>query len=122
MLPSARVSSVTRSFKRAEITGAADCRPSFVREARKETRPRLGMGHERREFTFRQRPLQPAELHRHVVQSAWAEPAIEMPEPGYDHPHNRDLDVRPRLIKHDKIMACSSCDFNAGLHLLAHTV
>src|SRR5262249_25802648 len=42
--------------------------------------------------------------------------------PRNDHPDDRDADVRSGLIEHEKVMARTSCNFNAGVHLLAHAV
>ena len=51
------------------------------------------------ELAFRQRPVQPSELDRDIVEPPRCEATIEMPHPWNDHPGDRNVDVGARLIE-----------------------
>ena len=69
-----------------------------------------GMGVNRIELVFRQRPVAQSELYRNIVKPARREAAIEMPQSRNDHPDDRDLDVGTRLIEDEEIEALSLGD------------
>src|SRR3974390_2838599 len=69
------------------------------------------------ELVSRQRLIPPSQLHWDIVKAAGREAAIEMPQSGNDHPHDRDLDVWPGLIEDEKIKAHTLCEIHAGAHL-----
>jgi len=80
------------------------------------------MRKERREFAFRQRPIQQSELYRNIVKPARGETAIEMPQSRRDHPDDGDLDVGPRLIEDEENQTPTAGDVDAGVDLLARVV
>src|SRR5271155_5738391 len=70
------------------------------------------------ELVFRQRMVAPAELDRDVVEPAGREAPIEVPQARNDHPDDRDVDIRTRLIEHAKIKAASPGEIHASCRLL----
>ena len=73
------------------------------------------------ELGFRQRPGAQSELDRDVVESAGRETAILVPQSGDDNPDHWSADIRPRLIKDEKIKAVALSERHAGMHLFAPT-
>lgn len=51
--------------------------------------PSLEEGHGRVQLSLSQSPFTPAQLDRHVVQTAGREPCPEVPQPGHNHFHHR---------------------------------
>src|SRR5882757_4234789 len=78
-----------------------------------------GLGVKRIELVFRQWPVSPSQLDRHIVKPARREAAIEMPQSRNDHPDDRDLDIGAGLIEHEEIEALTLGEVHAGGHLLA---
>src|SRR5262245_11188160 len=78
-----------------------------------------GLGVKRIELVFRQRPVPPSELHRHIVEPARREAAVEMPQSWNDYPDDRDLDVGTRVIEDEEIETRALGEVYAGYHLLA---
>src|SRR5690242_6694727 len=81
--------------------------------------PSSGVGREGGQFVFRDRLIAQAELDRHVVEPARRKAAVEMPHAGNDDPHDGHLDVGPRLVEHQEIIAGAPRDLDAGIDLLA---
>jgi hypothetical protein len=73
------------------------------------------------ELGFRQRPLSQSELDRDVVESAGRETAILVPQPGDDNPNHWNTNIRPRLIKDEKIESMALGERHAGMYLFAPT-
>jgi hypothetical protein len=67
---------------------------------------------------FRNRAVAQSTLHRHVVKPAGREAAIEMAQPGRDHPDHRDADVEGGLIEHHEIETGFRSEPHAGIDLL----
>ena len=76
------------------------------------------MGVNRIDFVFQHGPVAQSELDRNVVKPAGRETAIEMPQARNDHPDDRHLDVRARLIEDEEIEAGVFGELDAGDHLL----
>src|SRR5271168_3011067 len=102
--PFACASSLKRRRSRAEALVGAAGRTLFGPGARKPGSP-SGMGVNRIELVFLQRPVTQSELYWHVVEPAGREAAIEMPQSRNDHPDDRSLDVGTRLIEDEEIEA-----------------
>src|ERR1700722_11084110 len=100
-----------------KVVGAAR-RPRVFPGARKPGRP-SGPRVMRIELVFWQRPVAQSELYRDIVKPAGGEAAIEMPQSRNDHPDDRDLDVRARLIEDEEIEARALDEAHASHHLLA---
>src|SRR5664279_6143946 len=96
------------------MAGGAIRSAVFFPGARKTATPPSGMGKERSKFVFRERSIQPAQLHRNVVEPAWCKAAIEMPQSGNDHPDDGDLHVGPGLIEDEEIETRALGDLDAG--------
>src|ERR1700751_1326970 len=110
--------SVTWPARRAESAAAG--RPVFFREARKAGRPkRSGLRVERIELVLRQRSIAQFELYWNIVKPAGREAAIEMAQSRNNDPHDRNLDIRTRLIENEEIESMPFGKFHAGHHLLA---
>src|SRR6516164_9898348 len=77
------------------------------------------MGMKRIEFGFWQRSVAQSELYRNIIKPARREAAIKMPHSRNDHPHNRNVDVRPCLIEDKEVPALPLGQTHAGTHLLA---
>ena len=77
------------------------------------------MGMKRIDFVFRQRSVAQSELYRNIIKPARREAAIKMPHSRNDHPDNRNVDVRPRLIEDEEVEALPLGQTYAGIHLLA---
>src|SRR5215475_8528709 len=127
IFPLACTSSVTRLASRAQSAGLegfpliltyrsswASClkrrrlsRPVAVSSLRERaSRWRTSrMGKNGIDLVFRQRPIPPPELHGNVVEPAGRETAIEMAQSRNDHPHDRNIDIGPRLIEDEEVEA-----------------
>src|ERR1700761_811600 len=108
MSPSARASSAICALTPADSVGGVARRGLFAAEARNQGSSAVRQ--ERREFGFRNRLIAQAELHRHIIEPARSEAAIEMPQPWYDHAHHGDLEVGPSLVEHQEVEACAPGD------------
>ena len=73
------------------------------------------------ELGFCRRPLSQSELDGDVVEPAWREAAILVAQPGHDNPDHGNANIRPRLIKDEKIECMALGERYAGMHLLAPT-
>lgn len=73
------------------------------------------------ELGFRQRPLSQSELDRDIVESARRETAMLVAQPGGDNPDHWNTNIRPRLVKDEKIESMALGERHAGMHLLAPT-
>src|SRR6266446_5412877 len=113
--PSGRAASATWTASRARTAGAAP-RSLFLPGA-----PicASGMGVDRIEPAFGQRPVAQSELDWDVVKPAGRETAIEMPQSRNDHADDRHLDVGARLVEDEEIVARALGETHAGGHLLA---
>src|SRR5215216_4282165 len=118
IFPPACTSSLTRLASRAETVAGAARRPLFVPGARKLGRT-SGMGVNRIELVFQQRPVLQPELDRNLVKPARCKAAIEMPHSWNDHPDDRNADVGARLIEDEEIETLALGKTHAGAHLLA---
>ncbi len=70
------------------------------------------------EFVFLERLFEPSKLDRNIVKTAGPEAPIEMPQSRNDDPHDRRLDIGPRLIENEEIEALPLGDRDAGGDLL----
>src|SRR3974377_1743902 len=77
------------------------------------------MGMKGIDFVFRQRSVAQSELYRNIIEPARREAAIEMPHSRNDYPHNRNVDVRARLIEDEEVEALPLGKTHASSHLLA---
>src|SRR5579872_1721423 len=80
------------------------------------------MRQEWRKFALRQRRVAQAKFDRYVVEAAWSEAAIEVPQTGNDDSRNRRFDVRSGLVQHKEIKPGFSRDIDAGIDLFAGVV
>ena len=71
------------------------------------------------ELGFRQRPLSQSELDRDIVEPARRETAILVAQPGGDNPDHWNTNIRPRLVKDEKIESMALGERHTGMHLLA---
>src|SRR5258708_18159455 len=115
--PSACVSSVTLLRSRAETFAGAAPRTLFGPGVRK--RGPSGVGMNRVELVFLERPVAQSELYRHIVKPATPEAAIEMPQSGNDDSDDRHLNVRTSLIEDEEVQAGLLGEAHASAHLLA---
>src|SRR5665213_1355566 len=104
----------------AEMTAGAARRGFFFAGAR--TRDLSAMGKERRQFVFRYRLIAQSEFDRNIVEPAWSEAAVEMPQSRDDHSNDGDFDVRPGLVENQEIEPRTPGDVDAGQHLIAGVV
>src|SRR6202023_2883466 len=103
--PFACASSVTRPPSRAETVAGTARRTLFGPGGRKPGSP-SGMGVNRIELVFLERPVTQSGLYRHIVKPAEREAAIEMPQSRNDNSDDRALDVWTRLIENEEVEAC----------------
>jgi hypothetical protein len=71
------------------------------------------------QFGFRQRPLSQPKPDRHIIQPTRREATTARAQSGDDDTGDRSVDVRPRLIKNQKIESVPLGDADAGADLLA---
>ena len=57
-----------------------------------------------RQFAFRSRRISQAKPDGNIVEASGPKATVEVPQTGHDHADDRCLDVRPRLIKDEKIL------------------
>ena len=69
-------------------------------------------------LVFLDRPIPQSELHRHIIEPAWCEAAIEMPQVRNDNADNRNLDIGSRLIEDKEIEAGIFRQRDASCNLL----
>jgi len=93
----------------------------FFRGARTKQQP-SGVRKEGGQFAFQSWPVQQSELHRHVVEAAGREAAIEMTQARNQHPDDGNLDIGPCLVEHEEIIACTGGDLDAGNDLVPRIV
>src|SRR5215472_16729147 len=92
---------------------------SFLEKHARPTPYASGLRVKRIELVLRQRPIAQFELYRHIVKPAGCEAAIEMKQTGNDDPHDRDLDVRTRLIENEEIKSMAFYEIDTSHYLLA---
>src|ERR1700745_4217734 len=81
--------------------------------------PWSGVGREGRQLLLGHRLIAQAEFHRHIIEPARPEAAVEMPHSRNDYPDHRHLDIRPRLVEHHEIISRAAGDLDAGVDLLS---
>src|SRR5436190_18755372 len=90
----------------------APCRTTVQRVA---SCSRLRM--ERIELVLQERAVAPAHFHRHVIEPALGEPAIEMAQAGDDHTHHRHLNIGPGLVENKEVESLSSSNIHGSRDL-----
>ena len=71
------------------------------------------------EIALSHRPVDPSQFDRNVVKPAGCKAAIEMPQARNEHANDGDLNVGPRLVEHEEIVARPGSDLDAGIDLIA---
>ena len=79
----------------------------------------LGAGEKGIEIGLPHRPLAQTERDGRVVETTGPEATIEMPQSRNDHPDDRHVNVRARLIEDEEIMSSPRGELDAGQHLVA---
>jgi hypothetical protein len=90
----------------------------FFPDAGKPAGSSLGMRKELRQFAFGNRSVAQSQLYGDVVKPARSEATVEVPQAWHDHPGDRGFDVRPGLVKDEKIQPRFSRDLYARINML----